>query len=94
MSKRQFKLSSDTSINILRANGRLSLKGSSKPLFSYSSDREVSVQQDGSIVHVSADSDMKGSVPKDSIVTVQVANGRFSGSDLHLLQIDAGKYSL
>lgn len=88
MPKQQIKVGSGSTINIERCHGRMSLQGSSKGLFSYSSDGQVRVAQDADTVNVSADDDFKAYIPDGVTVRIQQIDGRLSANELSLLVVD------
>ncbi len=94
MSKKQFRIGASSRINIERCDGRISLQGSSKGLFSYSSDGDVSIIEDGDVVNVLAEYDLKAYVPKTSAVTVQKVDDRLTAKELHSLRVDEADFDI
>ena len=94
MSKKQFKIGTNSRINFELCDDRITLQGSSKGLFSYSSRGDVSVLEEGDLVNVLADYDLKAYVPKQAPVSIQKVEGRVSAKELYSLRIDDSEFEV
>ena len=92
MPKQKFNLGPSSTINIQECAGNLTLQGSSKPVFSISSEGAVQVAEEvgkaGPSVNVTSLSSLKAYVPNDADIQIGMVAGRLSVKDCRTLTVD------